>query len=122
MKDNTLVDDNENKIVFRHRSFFGDNYDDTLNNGHNICLIPNIEYKVRTLNNQYYNNNWFQIYFSFRQYVESSAEGDDVRNFWGWLFNKLDFNNLKPWNLPFEYINKYKRFLQTCDNIDKNIL
>ena len=70
------VYDNERgliKNVYRHNSFYSTDYDKSLNSGKRICLIPDLEYKIRILNNQYYNNNWFNIYSDFKDYVISLA-------------------------------------------------
>jgi len=89
-----------------------------INSGKRVQLIPNIQYKARTLNNQFYQGNWFEAYYSFRSYVESLAEGDDVRNFWGWLFNRPDFNGFMPYELPEDYYDEYERFLDVCECLD----
>lgn len=109
---------NSHITIYRHVSFFEDEYDENLNSGHDVCLIPDMPSKIHTLNQQYYSGNWFESYFSFRSYVESLAEGDDVRNFWGWLFDRPDLNGLKPWNLPLEYECEYERFLNACEDAD----
>ena len=106
--------------VYRHVGFFGDDFDEDMNSGHDVCLVPDMPFKIRTLNQQYYSGNWFESYFSFRSYVESLAEGDDVRNFWGWLFDRPDFNGLKPWNLPLDYEREYERFLNACEDTDSS--
>ena len=118
--DEQIFDEEKQKhiIVHRHISFHDEDYDNDLNSGHDICLIPNIAYKIRTLNQQYYTGNWFELYYSFRSYVESLAEGDDVRNFWGWLFERSDFEGYMPWDLPSKYEAEYNRFLNACEKID----
>lgn len=114
----SLFEENNKRVtIHRHNSFWTDKYDD-MNSGHAVNLIPDIQYKARTLNNQYYQGNWFESYFSFRSYVESLAEGDDVQNFWGWLFNRPDFNGCMPYALPEEYFNEYERFLSVCESLD----
>lgn len=114
----TLFEENNKRVtIHRHNSLWTDKYDD-INSGHTVNLIPNLQYKARTLNNQYYQGNWFEAYFSFRSYVESLAEGDDVQNFWGWLFNRPDFNGCMPYALPEEYFNEYERFLDVCESLD----
>lgn len=117
--DETSLLEVENKkvAIHRHNSFWTDKYDD-INSGHTVNLIPYIQYKARTLNNQYYQGHWFNFYCSFRNYVESLAEGDDVQNFWGWLFNRPDFNGCMPYALPEEYFNEYERFLDVCESLD----
>lgn len=108
---------NKRFIIHRHNSFWTDDYSD-MNSGHTVNLIPDIQYKAKTLNNQYYRGNWFESYCCFRSYVESLAEGDDVQNFWGWLFNRPDFNGCMPYALPEEYFNEYERFLGVCESLD----
>ena len=115
-----IFDENTNShiIIHRHVSFFRDKFDEDLNSGHDVCLIPNMGYKIQTLNQQFYRGNWFESYCSFRSYVESLAEGDDVQNFWGWLFDRPDFNGCMPWNLPSNYEQEYNRFLDACEKTD----
>lgn len=113
-------DSNRRMLIHRHRSFWSNNYKLDLNSGRAISLIPDIQYKIKTLNNQYYQGDWSHEYFSFRDYVESLAEGDDVENFWGWLFGRRDFNGYKPYELPTNFQNEYHRFLDICSNFDNN--
>ena len=114
----TAIDNNMREIpIYRHISFYGFEYDATLNSGQEICLIPDIRFKAKTMNNQYYQGGWFNTY-TFREYVESLAEGDDVENFWGWLFNRPDLNGLMPWDLACDFEREYERFLDVCDAID----
>jgi len=119
-KDETSIQEerNERISIHRHNSFWTDKYDKDMNSGCAVNLIPDIQYKARTLNSQYYRGNWFETYYSFRTYVESLAEGDDVQNFWGWLFNRPDFNGLMPYALPYDYLNEYNRFLDVCESLD----
>ena len=118
--DEQIFDEEKQKhiIVHRHISFYDEDYDNDLNSGHDICLIPNMAYKIRTLNQQYYTGNWFESYYSFRSYVESLAEGDDVRNLWRWLFERSDFEGYMPWDLPSKDEAEYNRFLNACEKID----
>lgn len=111
-------DENKRVTIHRHTSFWSNDYDKDMNSGHSVNLIPDIQYKARTLNNQFYQRNWFESYLSFRSYVESLAEGDDVRNFWGWLFNRPDLNGCMPYELPEEYYTEYGRFLDVCESLD----
>lgn len=115
-----ILNENTNShiMIHRHVSFFKNEYDEDLNSGHDACLIPNMGNKIQTLNQQFYQGNWFESYYSFRNYVESLAEGDDVQNFWGWLFDRTDFNGCMPWNLPLNYEQEYNRFLDACENTD----
>lgn len=107
-------------VIYRHNSFFDDDYEGDLNSGHEVCLIPNMPYKVHTLNQQYYTGNWFESYYSFRSYVESLAEEDDVNIFFGWLFDRPDLNKVKPWELPYNFEAEYERFLDACSEADSN--
>ena len=117
----TLIENTSKRVsIHRHISFWTDNFNDDMNSGHSVNLIPDIQYKARTLNNQFYQGNWFESYYSFRSYVESLAEGDDVRNFWGWLFNRPDLNGCMPYELPEDYYNEYQRFLDVCESLDNN--
>lgn len=118
VQNNGFENTNSHIMIHRHVSFFKDEYDENLNSGHDVCLIPNMGYKIQTLNQQFYRGNWFESYYSFRSYVESLAEGDDVQNFWGWLFDRPDFNRCMPWNLPSNYEQEYNRFLDACENTD----
>ena len=45
-------------------------------------------------------------------------EDDDVQNFWGWLFERSDFEGYMPWDLPSKYEAEYNRFLNACEKID----
>lgn len=111
---------NKRTKIYRHLSFFDEDYEGDLNSGKDVCLIPDMHYKISTLNSQFYKGFWFQEYGSFRSYVESLAEGDDVDNFWGWLFGRQDLNGLSPWQLPDEYYSEYERFLDACSSSDNN--
>ena len=118
-KDETIFCEDLHKsiTIHRHKSFWTEDYDD-MNSGESVNLIPDIQYKARTLINQFYQGNWFETYCSFRSYVESLAEGDDVQNFWGWLFNRSALNGCLPYDLPEDYYNEYERFLDVCENLD----
>ena len=117
-EEDTIIDGNEQRVpVYRHISFYGEDFDESLNSGQEVCLVPDIMYKAKTLNNQYYQGGWFNTY-DFREYVESLAEGDDVENFWGWLFNRPDLNGLMPWDLPYDFEREYERFLDVCEEME----
>ena len=66
-------------------------------------LIPDFYNKKYLLEEQWRNNNWYFEYPSVRDYVKSLAYGDDVENFFGWLFNDPRLNNASAWSLPHEY-------------------
>lgn len=120
--EDNVMDENSHKRmnIYRHLSFFDEDYEGDLNSGKDVCLIPDMHYKIITLNSQYYKGYWFQEYGSFRSYVESLAEGDDVENFLGWLFGRQDLNGLSPWQLPGNYYSEYERFLDACSASDNN--
>ena len=71
-----------------------------------VNTIPNMSRKIQSHYSLYYRGNWFEEY-SFRGYVESLAEGADVQNLGGWLFDRQDFNGKMPWQLPYNYENEY---------------
>ena len=48
---------------------------------------------------------------SLYEYVVSLAEGDDVQNFCGWLFDDPSLNNRMIWDLPKEYQDCFVNFL-----------
>ena len=50
-------------------------------------------------------------------YYESLAEGDDVQNFFGWLFDDARFNNTTVWTLPENYEDAYQQFLNLFPSI-----
>ena len=87
-------------------------------NGENaLVLIPNFAYKQSQLVEQWRNNNWYYTYPSVRDYVESLAEGDDVQNFFGWLFDDDRFNYTTVWTLPGNYEDAYQQFLNLFPSI-----
>lgn len=87
-------------------------------NGENaLVLIPNFAYKQSQLVEQWRNNTWYYTYPSVRDYVESLAEGDDVENFFGWLFDDARFNNTTVWTLPGNYEDAYQQFLNLFPSI-----
>ena len=98
-----FVDDNEDEVVFGPQA---------------LSLIPNFSYKKMQLENQWRSNGWYFTYPSLRDYVESLAEGDDVENFFGWLFDNPMFNNSEAWNLPQNYQEAYFQFLNLFPSID----
>lgn len=82
-----------------------------MSRGNGLSLIPNLGYKQNQLVEQWRNNGWYYTYPSVRDYVESLAEGDDVQNFFGWLFDDARFNNTSVWALPGNYEDAYHQFL-----------
>ena len=70
------------------------------------------------MEDQWRSNGWYYTYPSLRDYVESLAEGDDVENFFGWLFDNPKFNGIEAWNLPHNYQEAYFQFLNLFPSID----
>ena len=104
------VIDEEGKTVHVHMSYYGDDdYDMTMNSGNNRVNVPSAYYKADQLREQW-TKGWMYDY-SLRDYVHSLATGDDVQNFWGWLFDDTSLNKFTYWNLPKEYKDAYQRFL-----------
>ena len=83
-----------------------------------LSLIPNYSYKKMKMEDQWRSNGWYYTYPSLRDYVESLAEGDDVENFFGWLFDNPKFNGIEAWNLPHNYQEAYFQFLNLFPSID----
>lgn len=108
MKYNPETGKDEN--VHCHCSLWNAHYEPTLNSGYEPELIPNKAYKTRQLKDQYYRNGWYES-MGLREYVESLAEGDDVQNFFGWLFDKPELNGCSPRELPTDFEMSYESFL-----------
>lgn len=82
----------------------------------NINDIPYWDSKIQELRSQYYRNGWVVEYDTFKKYVYSLATENDVKNFWGWLF---DDNTLWRYNwrtIPFRYKMLFQLFLEHCRN------
>lgn len=103
-------DKNTHVKIYRHISFWSDDYDESFNSGHIPELIGNKRHKASQLSEQYINNGWYQS-MSLYEYVVSLAEGDDVQNFCGWLFDDPSLNNRMIWDLPKEYQDCFVDFL-----------
>lgn len=101
------------RIVWRHRSVPGSNGNFTVNTA-DINEIPGWDYKIEQLKSQYYSGGWTFAYPSFREYVISLAEGDDVENFWGWLFDNNMLARQTYWTLPTQYKALFRVFLAHC--------
>lgn len=71
-------------------------------------IIPNMDYKVSQLREQYINSGWYNE-MGLRDYVDSLAEDDQT--FWGWLFDNPALNGLLPWQLTHEQHECYQNFL-----------
>ena len=80
------ADSNRIIKVYRHCSFWSNNYDVSFNSGARPELIANKHYKANQLKEQYYRNGWYES-MSLYDYVFSLAVGDDVSNFFSWLFD-----------------------------------
>lgn len=105
--------DEEGKTVHVHLSYFGadeDEFDMSMNLGNRTVNVPGAHYKADQLRDQWVSNGWMYDY-TLREYVHSLAIGDDVQNFWGWLFDDPNLNGRTMWNLPQEYREAYERFL-----------
>ena len=88
-----------------------------MSRGNGLSLNPNFGYKHHQLVEQWRNNGWYYTHPSVRDYVESLAEGDDVQNFFGWLFDDARFNNTTVWTLPGNYEDAYQQFLNLFPSI-----
>lgn len=107
------MEDEEGKTVHIHMSLLdadSDEYDMTMNSGNRTVNVPGAHYKADQLRNQWVSNGWMYEY-TLREYVHSLATGDDVQNFWGWLFDDSSLNGCSMWDLPQEYHEAYQRFL-----------
>lgn len=115
-RDESILDEETNRRsqIHRHKSFWSNIYDRGMNSGYTPDLIPNKGYKARQLKEQFYRNGWYEEY-TLRGYVVSLAEGDDVSNFWGWLFDNPALNGCLPWTLPSDYQQSYEDFLSLFD-------
>lgn len=97
--------------IWRHKSIPGS--DGTVSiNAKDINNIPNWYPKMMDLKNQYFRYGSF--YSSFRAYVLSLAVGDDVKNFWGWLFDNRALNKYTLNELPRPYRELFNLFLRQC--------
>lgn len=129
---------NSHQVVYKHISCFDENADYELdvfdsefssdedededfdmNNKNILSIIPNFSYKQSQLIDQWRSNGWYYTYPSVRDYIVSLAEGDDVENFFGWLFDNPRFNNASVWTLPQEYEDAYNQFLRLFPDIDQ---
>lgn len=119
-QEETIMDGNRRKCIINvHDSLmYGmDDDESDINSGNAVCLIANAQQKASVLHDQYYSKGWYNEY-EFWEYVQSLAGGDDVQGFWQWLFEKGGLDGLKPWNLPPDYYEEYKRFLMICTKMD----
>lgn len=115
-EEETVCDEKNNRdmTVYRHVSFWSNDYDHSLNSGNKAELINNKQHKANQLKTQYYRNGWYES-IGLREYVESLAESDNGSNFWEWLFDNPSLNGLMPWNLPSDYTECYEDFLKLFD-------
>ena len=101
---------NRDVLIHRHVSFWDEDFDRSMNRGKRTISIPNSQLKVQQLTQQYINGGWNSLY-TLREYIESLAEGEDVENFCGWLFDNPSLNGKYFWELDDEYVNAYIDFL-----------
>lgn len=119
---NFVLDDYYSTDSSEYGAEFGDEEDDDDDDDYfgpkALGLIPNCSMKKEQLESQWRNNGWYYTYPSLRDYVESLAEGDDVENFFGWLFDDSSFNGTEAWNLPHNYREAYFQFLNLFPDLD----
>ena len=101
---------NRDVLIHRHVSFWDEDFDRSMNRGKRTISIPNSQLKVQQLTQQYINGGWNSLY-TLREYIESLAEGEDVENFCGWLFDNPSLNGKFFWELDDEYVKAYVDFL-----------
>ncbi len=77
-------------------------------------IIPNMDYKISQLREQYINSGWYNE-MGLRDYVDSLAEDDQT--FWGWLFDNPALNGLLSWQLTHEQRECYNNFLTFLNNL-----
>ena len=140
---NNLSDSSDHLVVYKHIScwdkdaaFVLDNFDDIDlqdlgiesiisededDDDANLMfrLIPNVYSKEDALTEQWKSRQWYFAYPSLRDYVESLAYGDDVHNFFGWLFDDYRFNNCSKWNLPPDNQRAFEQFLNLFFDLDE---
>ena len=101
-------------------SEYGIEFDDEEDHDDDVMysLIPDFALKKSQLEAQWRNNNWYYDYPSVRDYVKSLAYGDDVNNFFSWLFNDYSFNNASAWSLPQEHRMALEQFFNLFNDLD----
>ncbi len=111
---------NERTLVYKHLSFFDEDFvfNSNSNELNNFMKSKAQELKRQHSTKQFLNGFWVE---TFKGYVESLAEGGD-ENFWGWLFNRPDFNGLMPYELPSVYEEEYQDFLDYCKILEEDSL
>lgn len=128
---------NDHQVVYKHISCYDkdadyeldvfdyeyaldneENQEDNENEDNALVLIPNFSYKHSQLIDQWRENAWYYTYPSVRDYVVSLADGDDVENFFGWLFDDPRFNYTSAWALPQKYEEAYHQFLRLFPDLD----
>lgn len=102
------------EIVYVHASFFGNDYDKSLNFNKEVAVIPNYQSKVDYIY-ELYTKKLAMLEYSPRGFVESLADSDV---FFAWLFEKKKFKNMSLWALPHNYRQEYQRFLNSFDDYE----
>lgn len=74
-------------------------------------LIPNAMNKKDMLENQWSRKGWYYEYPDTRSYVESLASSDDVEDFFGWLFDDLNYKGCSECDLMGAHRVAYECFL-----------
>ena len=127
-EDEICLDENtgERKSVHLHKSLIDNDYDG--NGDYGIPeetpselmtrLIPDIMSKKNGLESQWKSGGWYYTYPNLRDYVRSLGTDDDVVDFFGWLFNDQRFHGCKEWELPYEYLTAYNKFLKLFFSLD----
>lgn len=100
------------RLVFIHNSLRGLSYDPTLNSGNIINLIPDRNYKLKTLRQRYYVGGWSMYTPSY--YISTMPEGNP--DFFCWLFGDDSLKNKKLDELDKSHIEEFRRF---CDKFSE---
>lgn len=108
------ADSNRIIKVYRHKSFWSDDYDMSLNSGARPELIANKHYKANQLKEQYYRNGWYES-MSLYDYVFSLAVGDDVEDFFSWLFDDPSLAGFSLASLSLAQTESFDDFMDLFD-------
>lgn len=80
--------------------------------GNIFNLIPDFLTKKAQLINQWKNDRWYLTYPNVKEYIKSLAYGNDVNDFFIWLFNDQHLKSRDAWSLPPSYNNAFNQFLE----------